>query len=193
MGIRVLIVALVAALAISAAPVQAAKKKAMVTEQMESSDVYAVGVEQMNARHWKAAIEAMTKVIDNPKATKDLVTNAYADRGSCYANKKMYAEAITDLNKALEAKPDMQNALYERARALAMTGKHAEAVADMDKVISLESAGSQPSLATADYYKNRGIYLMNMVPPNPEKAKSDFAMAKKINPKIKIPVKYKNL
>jgi tetratricopeptide (TPR) repeat protein len=194
MGIRALIVTLVVALAISAAPVQAAKKKAMKpNEQMEISDVYAMGVEQVNGRHWNAGIEAMTKVIDNPKTTKDIMANAYDNRGVCYTNKKMNDKAVADFDKAVELQPNLQSALYHRARALAAMGKHAEAVADLDKVISMENAGSQPSLATADYYYNRGISEMGMSPPDPEKAKADFAMAKKINPKVKIPVKYKHL
>lgn len=188
MGMRILVLALVAALSLSVAPAEAAKK-ATKKEMQEMDMTYAKAVEYVNHHQWNAGIEAMTKVIDNPKTSKDILANAYADRGSCYANKKMTDEAIADFNKALELKPDLLGAHYERGRALAMKGKHAEAVQDFSKAIE----GSQPSIVTAGYYYNRGISSMNMSPPNPEQAKSDFAMAKKLNPKLKIPVKYKDL
>ena len=192
MGTRILVLALVAALSICAAPVYAAKKSMKASEAQTMSSDYAKAVELVNARQWNAGIEAMTKVIDNPKTSKDIMANAYADRGSCYANKKMYDEAMNDFNKALEIKPDLANAHYERARCEAMLGKHAEAVQDLTTVIEM-SKSNQPSVVTASYYYNRGISYMGMIPPNPEAAKADFAKAKQINPKLKIPVKYKNL
>lgn len=190
MRIRFVVLTLVAFLAVSAAPVMAAKKAAM-SEEKQIAATYAKGVEMVNHRKWDAGIEALTKVIDNPKTSKDIVANALANRGAAYANKKMYAEAMADFNKAVEIKPDLQNALYERARVLAMQGKHAEAVADLTKVIDMQKAS--PTIITAGYHYNRGISYMGMLPPQPEKAKADFAMAKKLNPKLKIPVKYKDL
>lgn len=189
MGKRLLVLSLVVMLAVCASSAMAAKKAAKMTEAQMISAEYAKGVDLVNNRHWNAGIEAMTKVIDNPKTSKDIQANAYANRGACYANKKMYDEAMNDFNKALEIKPDLTNAHYERARCEAMLGKHAEAVEDLTKVIEM----SQPSPITASYYFNRGISYMSMVPPQPEKAKADFAMAKKLNPKVKIPVKYKDL
>jgi len=191
MRLRFIVLSLIAVLAMSAAPVMAAKKAAMSEEKM-IANTYAKGVEQVNGRHWNAGIETLTKVIDNPKTGKDVMANALANRGSAYANKKMYDEAMMDFNKAIELKPDLQNALYERARVEAMMGKHAEAVADLTKVIGMDKS-SKPTLVTAGYYYNRGISYMGMLPPQPDKAKEDFAMAKKLNPKLKIPVKYKNL
>lgn len=189
MGIRILALTLVAAITLCAAPVMAAKKAKQPTEEQMISAIYTKGVEQVSHRQWTAGAESMTKVIENPKTSKDILANAYADRGVCYANKKLTDQAIADFNKALELKPDLQNALYERARALAMQGKHAEAVADLSKAI----AGSQPSIITAGYYFNRGISYMSTSPPQPEKAKEDFAMAKKLNPKLKTPLKYRDL
>jgi tetratricopeptide (TPR) repeat protein len=188
MGMRIFVLALVASLSLFAVSAEAAKK-ATQKEMQEINMTYAKAVEYVNHRQWNAGIDAMTKVIDNPNTSKDILANAYADRGMCYANTKMTDEAVADFNKALEIKPDLPGAHYERGRALAMKGKHAEAVQDFTKAIS----GSQPSIITAGYYYNRGISGMNMSPPNPEQAKSDFAMAKKLNPKLKIPKKYKDL
>ncbi|MFP5221404.1 MAG: tetratricopeptide repeat protein [Acidobacteriota bacterium] len=188
MGLRISLLALVAALTVGVLPVQAAQKAEM-SEEKKISAAYVKGMDQVNARQWNAGIETLTGVIDNPKTSKDLQANALANRGAAYANKKNYDLAMNDFNKALEIKPDLTNAYYERARLYAMLGKHAEAVQDLDKVIGM----AQPSSITAGYYYNRGISLMGMSPPQPEKAKSDFAMAKKLNPKLKIPVKYKDL
>ncbi len=192
MSTRILALALVAALSICAAPVYAAKKSMKASDAQATTSDYAAAVNLVNSRQWNAGIEAMTKVIDNPKTSKDIQANAYADRGMCYSNKKMYNEAMSDFNKALEMKPDLMGAHYERARVEAMQGKHAEAVEDLTKVIDM-SKSDKPSAVTASYYYNRGISYMGMLPPNPEAAKADFAKAKQINPKLKIPVKYKNL
>ncbi|MBI4806725.1 MAG: tetratricopeptide repeat protein [Desulfovibrio sp.] len=188
MSKRILVMMLFAALCVCVAPAQAAKK-ASKAEQQDISATYAKAVELVNNHQWSAGMAAMTKVIENPQTPKDILANAYSDRGMCYANTKKTDEAIMDFNKALEMKPDLLGTYYERGRALAMKGKHAEAVQDFTKAIS----GSQPSIITAGYYYNRGISSMNMSPPNPEQAKSDFAMAKKLNPKLKIPKKYKDL
>lgn len=188
MGIRILVLALVAVFSLNVGQVQAAKKAA-VSEEKAISMAYAKGVDLVNAHKWTAGIETLTPVIDNPKTSKDIQANALANRGAAYANLKKYDDAMADFNKALELKPDLANALYERARLFAMLGKHDAAVQDLNKVIAM----SQPSIITAGYHYNRGVSLMNMVPPQPDKAKEDFAMAKKLNPKLKIPVKYKNL
>lgn len=188
MGIRIFVLALVAALAIGVAPVQAAKKAA-ISEEKAISATYMKGVDQVASRQWNAGIATLTTVIDNPKTTKDILANALANRGAAYSNKKSYDLAMADFNKALEINPDLATALYERARVFAMQGKHAEAVADLTKVIGM----SQPSIITAGYHYNRGVSYMGMLPPQPDKAKEDFAMAKKMNPKLKIPVKYKDL
>ncbi len=188
---RNLILLLALMLVMTGSPALAAKKKAAMSEQQMIAATYAKGVEMVNHRKWNAGIEALTKVIDNPKTSQDIMANALANRGAAYSNKKMYAEAMAALDKAIGIKPDLQNALYERARVEAMLGKHDKAVQDLTKAIGLE--GSSPTLITAGYYYNRGISYMNMSPPQPDKAKADFAMAKKLNPKLKIPVKYKDL
>lgn len=188
MGIRILILALVAVFSLNVAQVQAAKKAA-VSEEKAISMAYAKGVDQVNQRKWNAGIETLTQVIDNPKTSKDIQANALANRGAAYSNLKKYDEAMADFNKAIELKPDLTNALYERARLFGMLGKHDAAVQDLTKVIGM----SQPSIITAGYYYNRGVSYMNVVPPQPAKAKEDFAQAKKLNPKLKIPVKYKDL
>jgi tetratricopeptide (TPR) repeat protein len=182
-----IVMTLLLAVMVCAVPAFAAKKAAVKSEQAEISASYAKAVELVNTRKWQAAIDALTKIIDNPKTGKDILSNAYADRGACYANTKMTEEAVKDFDKSLELMPDMQNTLYNRARALAMLNKHEAAVKDLTKAIEL----SKPSIIQAGYYYNRGV--SNMAIDKTAEAKADFKEAKKLNPKLKIPMKAKEL
>lgn len=146
---------------------------------------YAEAVQLVNERHWNDAIAALTAVIDNPATPKDMLPFAYTNRGTCYANKKMQTEAMADLTKAIELKPDYTAAYYDRARIYAMQNKHAEAVADLTKAIEATKAGTVQAL----YYKNRGLSYGAM--SQFDEAKADFKKAKAIDPKIKIPMHYK--
>ncbi|MFP5258972.1 MAG: tetratricopeptide repeat protein [Acidobacteriota bacterium] len=171
-----------AALMLCASPALAAKKKAMLDPV--NSD-YAKGVQAVNERHWNAGIELLTKVIDNPATPKEILPLALTNRGTAYANKKMTAEALADLSKAIELNPDYPAAYYDRARILAMQNKHAEAIADLTKAIEHSKAGKPQAV----YYKNRGLSYGAMA--NLDAAKADFKKARELDPAIKIPMHYK--
>lgn len=162
-----------------------AKKK--MSEKDTINAEYAQGVKAVNERHWNNGIALLTKVIDNPATPKELLPLALTNRGTAYANKKMTSEALADLSRAVELKPDYTAAYYNRARILAMQNKHAEAIADLTKAIDLSKAGKPQ----ARYYKNRGLSYgaLNKL----EEAKADFKKAKELDPSIKIPVHYKPL
>ena len=66
-----------------------------------------------------------------------------------------------------------------------MQNKHAEAVADLTKAIEHSKAGKPQAV----YYKNRGLSYGAM--SKFDEAKADFAKAKQLDPKIKIPMHYK--
>lgn len=160
-----------------------AKKKAKPVDAI--SKEYAKAVQLVNERHWNDAIKTLTSVIDNPATPKDMLPFAYTNRGTCYANKKMKEEALADLTKAIELKPDYTAAYYDRARILAMQNKHAEAVADLTKAIDITKTGKVRAL----YYKNRGLSYGAM--GKLDEAKADFKQAKQIDPRVKIPMHYK--
>lgn len=162
-----------------------AKKKAPAVDAISAE--YAKAVQLVNERHWNAAIEALTSIINNPATPKDMLPFAYTNRGTAYANKKMKDEAYADLTKAIELKPDYTAAYYDRARILAMQNKHAEAVADLTKAIDITKEGK----VRAVYYKNRGLSYGAI--GKLDEAKADFKEAKKIDPRIKIPMHYKPL
>ena len=180
---RRLFVAMLAAVLMFCAGQAEAKKKPAASDPI--SIEYAKGVQAVNERHWNAGIEALTKVIDNPATPKDILPLALTNRGTAYANKKMTAEALADLSKAIELKPDYTAAYYDRARILAMQNKHAEAVADLTKAIEHSKAGVQQAV----YYKNRALSYGAMT--KLDEAKADFKKAKELDPKIKIPMHYK--
>jgi tetratricopeptide (TPR) repeat protein len=160
-------------------------KKQNKKETDAISAEYAKAVQQVNERHWNDAITSLTSIIGNPATPSDMLPFAYTNRGTAYANKKMQNEALADLTKAIELKPDYTAAYYDRARILAMQNKHAEAVADLTKAIDATKAGTVQAL----YYKNRGLSYGAM--SKLDEAKADFKKAKEIDPKIKIPMHYK--
>ncbi len=182
---RSILIAIVAGALLLCSTAAFAKKKAAAVDAISAE--YAKGVQYVNERHWNDGIATLTKVIDNPETPKDIVPFALTNRGTAYANKKMTAEALADLGKAIELKPDYTAAYYDRARILAMQNKHAEAVADLTKAIELSKAGKPQAV----YFKNRGLSYGAMT--KLDEAKADFKKAKELDPKIKIPPHYKPL
>uniref|UniRef100_I2Q3F4 Tetratricopeptide repeat protein n=1 Tax=Desulfovibrio sp. U5L TaxID=596152 RepID=I2Q3F4_9BACT len=183
--IRRLLIALVTAALMVSTTTAFAKKTPTVVDAISAE--YAKGVNAVNTRHWNEAIALLTNVIDNPATPKDMVPFALTNRGTAYANKKMTAEALADLTKAIDLKPDYTAAYYDRARILAMQNKHAEAVADLTKAIDLSKSGVQQAV----YYKNRALSYGAMT--KLDEAKADFKKAKELDPKIKIPMHYKSM
>jgi tetratricopeptide (TPR) repeat protein len=181
MSRRILIVLVTGALLLCASAALAKKKAA--TNPIDAD--YAKGVQYVNERHWNDGIATLTKVIDNPATAKELLPLALTNRGTAYANKKMTTEALADLSKAIELKPDYTAAYYDRARILAMQNKHEDAVADLTKAIEHSKAGTPQAV----YYKNRGLSYGAM--SKLDEAKADFKKAKELDPKIKIPTHYK--
>lgn len=178
---RVFIFAFLVVLVIGAASAFAAQKKATKADTQKALNTeYAQAVALVNAHKWDAAIEALTKIIDNPATPKDIQVNALVDRGSCLTNKRMDAEGVADFTKALDMKPDLESALYNRARALARLNKHEEAITDLTKAIQI----TQPSPIMASYYKNRGMSYLAL--EKRAEAKADFKKAKEINPRLKL-------
>lgn len=185
---RLLIALLMGALLVCANSAFAKKHtKAAKAEVDAISTEYAKAVQLVNERHWNDAIAALTSIINNSATPADMLPFAYTNRGTAYANKKMPNEALADLTKAIELKPDYTAAYYDRARILAMLNKHEEAVADLTKAIEATKSGT----VQAVYYKNRGLSYGAM--GKLDEAKADFKKAKEIDPKVKVPEHYKPL
>ena len=188
---RFMAIALAIVLAMGATTALAAKKMskaAMAAEsQKEISEQYNDAVTSMTDHKWAAAIQDLTLVIDNQAVTKEMKTDALVNRANCLANQKKEDMAIADFEKAMDLNPNREDIYYGKARAEGKIGKHEEAVADYTKAISLGKAND----LLAGYYKNRGISYLAM--EKRDLAKADFAKAKELNPKIKIPGSGKNL
>ena len=190
MQIRILTLSLALALALATPALAAnkASKAAMAAESQKAiSEQYNDAVSNMTNHKWAMAIQDLNLVIDNPAATKDLKTDALINRANCLANQKKEEMAIADFDKALELNSNREDVYYGKARAEGKIGKHEEAIADYTKAISL---GKDNDLL-ASYYKNRGISYLAL--EKRDLAKADFAKAKELNPKIKIPGSGKNL
>ena len=82
------------------------------------------------------------------------MAEAYASRGISYAELGRHEDAITNLDIAIQLKPDFAEAYTNRGIVSKMLGRHEDAIADYDKAIQLK-----PEFAEA--YANRGtVYKM---------------------------------
>jgi tetratricopeptide (TPR) repeat protein len=91
--------------------------------------IYNDGVLAFQARKYDDAILAFTQAIKKRVGAPN--AEAYYARGLCYSQKKEYAKAIGDFTQALAVKPNLVNALVERAAAYNELGKDAETGRDL--------------------------------------------------------------
>ena len=116
---------------------------------------------------YKTAISCYTEAI---RLDPDLAL-AYSNRGAAYLGLGKNDEVIRDCSEAIKLDPDLAMAYSNRAAAYLYLGKYDEGIRDCSEAIKLN-----PNLAQA--YYNRGFGYNKK--GDPEKAKVDFEMAKKL-------------
>lgn len=102
----------------------------------------------------------------------------YLSRGSLYYDKGNYRQAISDLDHAIEAKPDYDDAqdvaaYYKRGLAYAQESNYGHAISDLNKVIAL-------SPRYVDAYYNLG--LINDYKGDLDEAISSYSKGLEIDP-----------
>jgi Flp pilus assembly protein TadD len=133
-----------------------------------------------------AAFGAGSQTVPEPAANapKSVVdATALYQHGVALMHAKKYAAALTDFEKAVQAKPDFAEAHNNLAYCLRHQGpaKYAEALSHYDKAIQLN-----PNLAEA--YEYRGVLYVKM---NRKKdAEKDLAKLKQLDPKLASELEY---
>ena len=91
-----------------------------------------------------ARIEACSELIHSNLATSHFLAAFYLNRGIAYEVKRDLDDAKKDFDKALELKPDYQDALVTRADLLDKMGDHAAAQADTARAEELKAGAPKP-------------------------------------------------
>jgi tetratricopeptide (TPR) repeat protein len=144
------------------------RKKVSVTFIAVLIAMYAALTIQRNAV-WKDGITLWSDVIKkSPNKSRP-----YHNRGFHYLEKREYAKALEDFNRAIELEPRYLQAYNNRATAYRALGLPLKALKDYGKAIELsdKSAGS---------WHNRGQLLAEM--GHADLAMADFARAIAVNP-----------
>ena len=84
----------------------------------------------------------------NPKSTaprddKQILFEAYFNRGSAYAQKGEFRRALDDYNRAIELKPKEHQAYYNRGVAFMEIGNPERAINDYTTAIQLKGTFSE--------------------------------------------------
>ncbi len=108
-----------------------------------------------------------------PKQIKSNNAELYETRGHTYLQKRQYAKAILEFNKALKTNPRDADAYYHRGRAYGEQGQYDLAISDYTKALQLNPR-------YGDAYFNRGLahHSKNQY----DQAISDYTKALEINP-----------
>ena len=101
----------------------------------------------------------------------------YYDRGCANLESGKFADAISDLTKAIEFKPSSAGAYDRRATAYSCNGDSENAISDFTKAISL---GDDDKSFCAVCYSNRGVLYAGK--GDLKKAFDDFTEALRLNP-----------
>ncbi len=95
-------------------------------------------------------ISGCSAIIDAGTASREIVANAYINRGVAYDSKGEYDRAIEDYDKAIALNPNDASFYYNRGNTYDYKGEYDRAITDYDQAIALD-----PKLAPA--YGNRGL------------------------------------
>jgi tetratricopeptide (TPR) repeat protein len=181
---------------------------AVTDNEITATDLFKLGVKQMQQENYQAAIEYLNLAIkmqhqytaayknrclaylqlqDYHQAIADctqalnLVTDdseAYLRRGLAEYRKGNYLDAITDYNQALAIKPDDFRAYYNRGITFAEQGNYFQAIIDYNQALSNITPNN--NLLLSDIYNDRGLAYFDL--QNLSAAMLDFGLAIELNP-----------
>ena len=128
-------------------------KKAVEVAPQQAGTHYHLGNAYWSLNMWDAATEQFRAELAN-------------DPSNCLAQWKMgniileehgdSAGALAEIQKALDACPDLMSARVDRARALIKLERHSEAVSDLEAAVKADPAESLPHFLLAQAYRALG-------------------------------------
>lgn len=119
---------------------------------------------------WKDSVTLWSRAI---ALYPDSAPIAYTNRGIAFGQAGRVEEAIRDLSRAIEIKPNMTEAYYNRALAYSLEGRNTDAIRDLSEAI-------RRNPGYADAYHNRAVAYANLA--DYENAVEDFKKVTELNP-----------
>ena len=149
-------------------------------EQRRFEELVKKGADYYSKKEYDKAIKCFTQAIELDKSflpkdrvSKEVLAEAYYNRGRAKYYLKDYKGAIADHNKAIELKPDYAKAYYKRGNVKRKLKDYQGAIADFDKAIELDRD-------YAKAYHMKGVVKYNL--KDYEEAIKDFEEALKLQP-----------
>src|SRR5581483_11215833 len=130
--------------------------------------------------HLKAAQDQVDILLD--KQPNEADTHILA--ASVFSRKQLYAQAITELQKAITLAPARGDSYYDLATVQAQANLPEAAETNFKKAIELKATGVNPRLALAAFYQARSRYadaekeIQQVIAENPKDVDARAAMAK---------------
>ena len=94
------------------------------------------------------------ELLTEPNQTQNRQVSLLVEQGNVLSANKQYEEAIASYDKALEFKPDYQNAWHVRGIALSALGRYEEAITSFDRALQIKPDDQA--------WNNRGAALDNL-------------------------------
>ena len=109
---------------------------------------------------YMAARECLKLSEDVLKQTIKVETALYSFKGTDYANKRMFDEAITECKKAIEINPNLAEVHSNLGVAYANKGMYDEAIAELEKAIEINPNYTTAHVNLAVAYYHKGEYSL---------------------------------
>ena len=97
------------------------------------------------------------RIIDRAIAKSNrVIAEVYYNRGTAYKNIGNYRQAIEDLNRAIEIKPDYAEAYINRGVTYNLLGSYRQAIEDLNRAIEIKPGYVGPYNNRARVYLTQG-------------------------------------
>ncbi|MBC7252278.1 MAG: tetratricopeptide repeat protein, partial [Anaerolineae bacterium] len=104
------------------------------------------------------ALAFLSALLDEPGLEANQRALVLARRGETYRLMEKYDEALADLNRAVELRPDLAWAIALRGETYRLMGKYDEALADFNRAIELQPDYARAIAHRGETYRQMGKY-----------------------------------
>ncbi|MET0278125.1 MAG: tetratricopeptide repeat protein [Pseudorhodoplanes sp.] len=102
------------------------------------------------------AVAACTRLIDAGKEKGPALASLYFNRGTTYTTLGKHAEAVADLNRAIELRKDFANAFYNRGLAYRGMNEYDRSIADFTTYLRLDPKSPETYRVRGRSYREKG-------------------------------------
>lgn len=148
----------------------------------ENSEAYDIGVEEINAGNYYAAIEAFTVVVGDEEESDKNKVNSLLYIAEANLMLEQEEEAVTSYKKALEYDPENTKLLMTLGNVLQNQGKIEEAIEYFELAVSYGDEDVLPSVGAAyinmDCFEEAKTVLLRYAKKNPLDVKTNYYLSK---------------